>query len=57
MVRYDTLTNGDCHMTAADFRRIALGLEGVEEYPHAGLVESDFSAERARASDARRLRQ
>ena len=24
-------------MTAADFRRIALGLEGVEEYPHAGL--------------------
>ncbi len=24
-------------MTAADFRRIALGLEGVEEYPHGGL--------------------
>lgn len=24
-------------MTAADFRRIALRLEGVEEYPHAGL--------------------
>src|SRR5690349_25135223 len=24
-------------MTPADFRRIALGLEGVEEYPHAGL--------------------
>src|SRR6478609_9950020 len=24
-------------MTAADFRRIALTLEGVEEYPHAGL--------------------
>jgi len=24
-------------MTAADFRRIALSLEGVEEYPHAGL--------------------
>jgi hypothetical protein len=24
-------------MTAADFRRIALGLEGVEEYSHAGL--------------------
>ena len=24
-------------MTAADFRRIALNLEGVEEYPHAGL--------------------
>lgn len=23
-------------MTAADFRRIALSLEGVEEYPHAG---------------------
>jgi hypothetical protein len=23
-------------MTAADFRRIALGLEGVEEYSHAG---------------------
>src|SRR6267154_3673618 len=37
MVRYDTLTNGNRHMTAADFRRIALSLEGVEEYPHAGL--------------------
>src|SRR6266704_2407871 len=24
-------------MTAANFRRIALGLEGVEEYAHAGL--------------------
>jgi hypothetical protein len=24
-------------MTAADFRRIALGLEGVEEYPHVGF--------------------
>jgi len=36
-VRYDTLTNGNHHMTAADFRRIALSLEGVEEYPHAGL--------------------
>lgn len=24
-------------MTAADFRRIALSLDGVEEYPHAGL--------------------
>jgi hypothetical protein len=24
-------------MTAADFRRIALSLEGVEEYPHAGV--------------------
>ena len=24
-------------MTGADFRRIALSLEGVEEYPHAGL--------------------
>ena len=24
-------------MTAADFRRIALGMEGVEEYSHAGL--------------------
>jgi hypothetical protein len=24
-------------MTPADFRRIALRLEGVEEYPHAGL--------------------
>jgi hypothetical protein len=37
MVRYDTLTNENRHMTAADFRRIALSLEGVEEYPHAGL--------------------
>jgi len=24
-------------MTAADFRKIVLSLEGVEEYPHAGL--------------------
>jgi hypothetical protein len=24
-------------MTAADFRRLALSLEGVEEYTHAGL--------------------
>jgi hypothetical protein len=24
-------------MTAADFRRIALSLKGVEEYPHSGL--------------------
>jgi hypothetical protein len=24
-------------MTAGDFRRIALSLEGVEEYTHAGL--------------------
>jgi len=24
-------------MTAADFRRIALSLDGVEEYPHAGF--------------------
>src|SRR4029077_12777481 len=37
MVRYDTLTNGNRHMTAADFRRIAMSLEGVEEYPHAGF--------------------
>src|SRR5207247_3155451 len=25
-------------MTAADFRKIALSLEGVEEYPHSGLL-------------------
>jgi hypothetical protein len=25
-------------MTPADFRRIALSLDGVEEYPHAGLL-------------------
>src|SRR6266446_10223499 len=32
------LRNLRCHpMTAADFRRIALSLEGVEEYAHAGL--------------------
>src|SRR5438477_10315909 len=38
MVRYIlSLTNGNRHMTAAGFRRIALSLEGVEEYPHAGL--------------------
>jgi hypothetical protein len=35
-IRY-SLTNGNRHMTAADFRRIALSLEGVEEYSHAGL--------------------
>jgi hypothetical protein len=28
---------GNRHMSAADFRRIALSLEGVEEYSHAGL--------------------
>src|SRR6266705_5952171 len=28
---------GSHRMTAADFRRIALNLEGVEEYSHAGL--------------------
>jgi hypothetical protein len=33
-----TLRNLQRHsMTAADFRRIALSLEGVEEYSHAGL--------------------
>src|SRR5260370_35932104 len=38
MVRCDTLSDKwNRHMTAADFRRIALSLEGVEEYPHAGL--------------------
>src|SRR5438477_12771184 len=38
MVRYIlSLTNGNRDMTAADFRRIVLSLEGVEEYPHAGL--------------------
>jgi hypothetical protein len=38
MVRCDTLSDKwNHHMTAADFRRIALSLEGVEEYPHAGL--------------------
>src|ERR1700682_97024 len=38
MVRYDTLSDEwNRHMTAADFRRTALSLEGVEEYPHAGL--------------------
>ncbi len=36
MVRY-SLTYGSHPMTAADFRRIALSLEGVEEYSHAGL--------------------
>ena len=37
MMRYDTLTNGNRLMTATDFQKIALSLEGVEEYPHAGL--------------------
>ena len=32
-----SLTKGNRHMTAADFRRIALSPEGVEEYSHAGL--------------------
>ena len=36
MVRY-SLAYGSHPMTAADFRRIALSLEGVEEYSHAGL--------------------
>src|SRR5258707_1824330 len=36
MVRY-SLTYRSRPMTAADFRRIALTLEGVEEYSHAGL--------------------
>jgi len=31
------MTNDQRPMTAADFRRIALTLEGVEEYSHAGL--------------------
>src|SRR6202045_3394287 len=31
------MTNGNRHMPPADFRRIALSLEGVEEYSHAGL--------------------
>src|SRR5438477_5159275 len=34
MVRYSVRSQ---RMTAADFRRIALSLEGVEEYSHAGL--------------------
>jgi hypothetical protein len=36
MVRY-SLTYGAAPVTAADFRRIALCLKGVEEYSHAGL--------------------
>ncbi|HWC20395.1 MAG TPA: MmcQ/YjbR family DNA-binding protein, partial [Terriglobales bacterium] len=32
-----SLTYGSPRMTTADFRRIALSLEGVEEYSHAGL--------------------
>ena len=36
MVRYSRNLQSD-PMTAADFRRIALSLEGVEEYSHAGL--------------------
>src|SRR5579885_621093 len=35
-MRY-ALRFGCCAMTPADFRRIALSLEGVEEYSHAGL--------------------
>src|ERR1700694_241690 len=35
-VRY-SLTCGSRSVTAADFRTIALSLEGVEEYSHAGL--------------------
>ena len=39
MVRYDTRSDemATRRMTAADFRRIALSLEGVEEYSLAGL--------------------
>jgi hypothetical protein len=36
MLRY-SLHIGSHRMTPADFRRIALSLEGVEEYSHAGL--------------------
>ena len=36
IVRY-SLMHGSRQMTAADFRTIALSLEGVEEYSHAGL--------------------
>ena len=36
MVRY-SLAYVSRRMTAADFRRIALSLKGVEEYSHAGL--------------------
>src|SRR5258708_24415001 len=36
VVRY-FLTYGSRPMTAADFRRIALPLDGLEEYSHAGL--------------------
>jgi hypothetical protein len=36
VVRY-FLTYGSRPMTPADFRRIALTLDGVEEYSHAGL--------------------
>jgi hypothetical protein len=36
MVRYSVIY-GVNRMTAAEFRRIALSLEGVEEYSHAGL--------------------
>src|SRR3984957_20330594 len=36
MVRYSVIY-GSHPMNAADFRRIAMSLEGVEEYSHAGL--------------------
>ena len=36
IVRY-SLMHGSRQVTAADFRTIALSLEGVEEYSHAGL--------------------
>src|SRR6476659_9386891 len=36
IVRYSRM-HGSRQMTAADFRTIALSLEGVEEYSHAGL--------------------
>src|SRR6202011_5716677 len=35
IVRY-SLMHGSCQVTAADFRTIALSLEGVEEYSHGG---------------------
>ena len=38
MVRYDTPSDEwESPHDSSDFRRIALSLEGVEEYPHAGL--------------------
>jgi hypothetical protein len=41
-------------MTAADFRKIALSLDGVEEYSHAGLPDKEGQPESLSEIDSRK---